>query len=157
SMLLLTAGASLAGMLSPKGSYGQAAALSVAALGGGLLVSASVSVETLLIIWFVSTPLAPFYIRFPTDRSIVTYNRTVFALIAVLLLTKWLRNSAKPEANASLRQQTAHIRVSKFEVAWALLSVLAIASALSVSNDPAPAIRTAVDTFFLPLVAFHVG
>ncbi|MEK6286063.1 MAG: O-antigen ligase family protein [Acidobacteriota bacterium] len=163
-LILTTIAVAFAAILCASGNYREAAVLAAAGLGAGLLVAGPISVQAVLITWFATAPLASFYIRFPTDRSIVTYNRSVFALVIVMLLLK-------PGCTASLTQTTSEAQsssgnawsrraafsVSKFEVAWALLSVLALASAVAASNNAANAARIAIDTFWLPLVAFHVA
>ena len=114
--------------------------------------------------WFATTPLASFYVRFPIDRSILTYNRVVIGLVVVTLLLNSVYNtvSTATESEAELRSlrtvpRQVNLSVSKFEVAWALLSVLALASALARSNNAAYSTRIAVDTFWLPLAAFHIA
>lgn len=148
TFVLGTAGVVFAAVLCASGHYQEAAAVAAAAIGAWLVVSMPISIETLLIVWFATTPLLSFYIRFPTDRSILTYNRVVFGLLIVALIAKQTRAGEW----ASLR-----IRCSRFEVAWALLSVLTLASAAAQSNNVAYATRMSVDTFWLPLVAFHLS
>jgi O-antigen ligase len=94
-------------------------------------------------------------VRFPTDRSIVTYDRLIFASLVLVLLLNW-----KGSETISAREGTARPRkfsMSRFEVAWALLALLALASAVTRAGNVAYAARLAVDTFVLPLVAFHVA
>ncbi|MEK6320287.1 MAG: O-antigen ligase family protein [Acidobacteriota bacterium] len=163
-LILTTGGVAVAATLSASGNYREAAVFAAAALGAGLLLAGPISVQTVLITWFALAPLASFYIRFPTDRSIVTYNRVVFALIVVMLLLKsgYTAVSTQTASEAALSSRNAapqrsSFSLSKFEVAWALLSVLALASAMARSNNFAYAMRMAIDTFWLPLVAFHVA
>lgn len=161
--ILTSLGVAFAAILCASHNYREAAVFAAAALGAGLLVAGPISVRAVLITWFATAPLASFYIRFPTDRSIITYNRVVFALVVLKLLlksrtsasTKLARKSASFSENAV--PQPARLSVSKFEVAWALLSVLALASAVAQSNNVAYAVRIAIDTFWLPLVAFHAA
>jgi O-antigen ligase len=163
SLILATAGVALAATLCASGNYRGAVLSAAVALGAGVLVAGTISAQTVLIAWFVTAPLASFYVRFPIDRSILTYNRLVFALVVIMLLVKSgyqaLGTESASEAstlwNASPRQST--FSVSRFEIAWALLSVLALASAIARSNDVAYATRMAIDTFWLPLVAFHLA
>lgn len=163
SLILATAGVAFAATLCASGNYREAALFAAAALGAGVLVAGPISVQTVLVTWFATTPLASFYVRFPTDRSILTYNRLVFALVVVMLLVKsgYTALAKEPASEASplwnASPQRASFSVSKFEIAWALLSVLALASALARSNNVAYATRIAVDTFWLPLVAFHMA
>src|SRR5512132_866717 len=49
------------------------------------------------------------------------------------------------------------LTISRFELAWGLLSVVALSSAVIQSNNADSATRIAVDTFWLPLIAFHVA
>jgi O-antigen ligase len=107
-----------------------------------LLVWRSPSVETLLIVWFVGTPLASFVVRFPMDRSIVTFDR-IF-LLAAFITVAWR------QGQTGLR----NLKITAFEVGWAALAVLAMTSALLKSHDIGGAVRIAFDSFWLPLVAF---
>jgi hypothetical protein len=121
-------------------------AAAVITIGAGFILSIGVSVETVLVVWFATTPIASFFARFPTDRSIITFNRAAIALAVVMLLAR--------RRDKDVRERAV---VSGFEVAWALLSAVALVSALTKSNDLAYAMRIAVDSFALPLVAFHIA
>ena len=115
---------------------------------------AEAPIESLLVLWFATTPLVSFYIRFPQDRSVITYDRIVFALVTVLLLVKWRRGAAKTRSELQLRP---FIIATRFEIAWALLAILALLSALLASSNLGYATKIAVDSFCLPLLAFHVA
>lgn len=146
----------LAAKLCSTGNYREAAVVAAVALGAALLVSLRISVEAVLIAWFATTPLASFYIRFPIERPIVTYNRVVFAAVVGMLLMKWTRAATSATA-ASESAGRATFSISKFELSWVLLSILALASAMAKSYNVAYATRMAVDTFGLPVLAFHVA
>lgn len=128
-------------------------ALIVAAIAGGfgLLIYFPVSTQRILICWFATAPLAAFYVRFPTNRSIITYDRIIFASLVVLLLSSW-KSGTREGIGRSLR-----FSMSKFEVAWALLALLALASAVTRADNFAYAARMTVDIFILPPVAFHIA
>ena len=162
SLILATAGVAFAATLCARANYREATLSATAALAAAVLIAAPISVQTVLFTWFATTPLLSFYVRFPTDRSILTYNRLVFALVVVMLLVKsgYPATATEPAAVASHpwnASERASFSVARFEIAWALLSALALASALARSNNAAYAIRIAIDTFWLPLVAFHVA
>jgi O-antigen ligase len=55
------------------------------------------------------------------------------------------------------RGRADRLELTKFEIAWALLSAVAVVSAVLKSQELNAAVRTAVDTFCLPLVAFHLA
>lgn len=164
-VVLLTAAVILAGFESATGSYRAAIAVAVAALAAAFCVYASVSVERLLLAWFALTPVASFFVRYPTDRSILTFDRAMFLLLAVMLLSHWTRKTAgnqEHEANPQSRtrittSERRYFSLSTFEVTWAALAILALASSILVAKGLAPAARIAVDTFWLPLAAFHLG
>ena len=109
--------------------------------------------ELLILSWFATTPLASFYLRFPHDRSVVTYDRAVFALIAITLVVRWWRAAKRPDD----LQARPFLTVTRFEISWVLLSVLALLSAVILSDNFGYATKIAVDTFCLPLLAFHVA
>lgn len=148
SFLLITGGVVFAGTLCGSGSYRSAAAVVAAALGTATLVYAPLSVERVLIVWFALTPLASFYVRFPTDRSIITFNRAFFAALVLALLLRRERGAARVSARFSM---------IRFEAAWTTLAVLALLSAFASANNVAYATRIAIDTFWLPLAAFYIA
>lgn len=111
-----------------------------------------ISVEGLLIFWFVASPVASFYLRFPVDKSIVTFNRGVVALAVVMLMAKaW---ASRVHVNQSSRVA---FTATKFEIAWAIVAVMALVNTAFLSNDFTYALKLAVDTFGLPLVIFHLA
>jgi O-antigen ligase len=111
-----------------------------------------VSVEGLLIFWFVASPVASFYLRFPIDKSLVTFNRGVIALAVMLALAKAWANRAE----AGHPQRPA-FTATKFEISWAALAAMALINATFLANDFPYALKLAVDTFGLPLVVFHLA
>lgn len=162
----------LVSILCAEGKYREAAAASLAILATSFMLSTFVSIESVLIFWFATSPLASFYIRFPLDKSIITYNRAAVALAVVLLALKSFKkalnsadaansksdNSKRDWRAASLVDRlSSNFFITKFEIAWALLSILALASAVISSTDAGYATKLAVDTFFLPLAAFHLA
>jgi O-antigen ligase len=114
----------------------------------------AVTVESLLILWFATTPIASFYIRFPHERSLITVDRAVFALVALMLLIKW--RSVAVIKPSDLRPPS-FLTATRFEVAWALLSIMVLISAVVASDNFGYATKIAVDSFWLPLLAFHVS
>lgn len=162
----------LASVLCAEGKYSEAAAAGLVMMAVGYVLSARVSIESILIFWFATAPIGSFYARFPLDKSIITYNRAIIVLIVgMLLLKSWTESRSSqevsdlksdisnpnPDKTANTEQRSLRFAVTKFEIAWALVSVLALASAVFESNDVTYAIRLAVDTFFLPLVMFNVA
>src|SRR5262249_22030978 len=57
---------------------------------------------TILVVWFVTAPVAWFFIRFPLEKSIVTYERLVFGLVGVLGLARLLRSKPNVEPGSQL-------------------------------------------------------
>src|SRR5205085_5322278 len=72
------------------------------------------SVEGLLIFWFVASPVASFYLRFPVDKSLVTFNRVVIALAVGLLTVRALTDSRRADTAPRFA-----FTATKFEIAWA--------------------------------------
>jgi O-antigen ligase/polysaccharide polymerase Wzy-like membrane protein len=104
-------------------------------------------VGMLLLAWFASTPLVSFWFRIPVERSIITYDRAVFALAVMILLLRRTRiDSADRRFN-----------VTRFEIVWALLAIAALLSVASKSTNIGYATKIAVDSLVLPLVAFHLA
>lgn len=151
----LVAALSAAGF-SATGDYADAAIIAVMVAGAALLISFNVSVEAVLVAWFVTTPLVSFYLRVPLERSILTYDRAVFAVMIVIVILRWSRADLGSSTKVSALQSSP-ISITKFEAVWALLSVAALASVAARSNNLAYATRMAVDSFWLPLIAFHIA
>src|SRR6185295_10884332 len=133
------------------GDYTDAAIIAAMVVGGALLIGFNVSVEAVLVAWFVTTPLASFYLRVPVERSIITYDRAVFAVMIGMVILKWRRADSRSSNEASLLQRS-RLSITKFEAAWVWLSFAALASVAARSNDLAYATRMAVDSFWLPLI-----
>ncbi len=110
------------------------------------------SLEGLLIFWFVASPIASFYLRFPVDKSLVTFNRAVIVLAVGLLIVNALTNR---RGQAEQRPRFA-FKATKFEIAWAMVALIALVNAAFLSNDFPYGLKLAVDTFGLPLVIFHL-
>jgi hypothetical protein len=138
------------------GNYTGAAIAAAMLAGAALLISLEVSVEAVLVAWFVTTPLASFYLRAPLERSLVTYDRVVFVVMIVMAILTWKRTHSESSTKASALQSPS-ISIKKFEAAWALLSVAALANVAARSNSLAYATRMAVDSFWLPLIAFYIA
>src|SRR6185295_4832112 len=138
------------------GNYADAAIIAAMAVGGALLIGFNASVEAVLVAWFVTTPLASFYLRVPLERSIITYDRVVFGVMIVMAILKWRRADLRSSTEAS-SLQSSRVSITKFEAAWVLLSLAALASVAARSNNLAYATRMAVDSFWLPLIAFHIA
>lgn len=106
------------------------------------------SVETILLAWFVTTPVASFFLRYPLDKSIITYDRAAIVLVIAMLLWRYW-----------VRAKTASIGVGAlpFEIAWALLSVLMLINVAVKSGEVGHATRIVIDAFWLPLAAFYIA
>ncbi|HKA23043.1 MAG TPA: O-antigen ligase family protein [Blastocatellia bacterium] len=151
----LTTGAAIAVGLCARGNYRDAAVITAMSLGIAFVFSGAVTLETVMLAWFVTTPVASFYLRYPLDRSIITYDRLIFFLLLLLMLigTRSIFFDSFPDVRA--KSQEAAFSLTKFELAWALLSILALASGFLHSNNLAYSVRIAVDAFWLPLFAFY--
>jgi len=121
-----------------------------------------------LVIWFATAPIAWFFIRFPLEKSIVTYERLVFGLIGLLALFRLVGSFHRPsgegtgETSLDRPGQVSAFNfqpstLTRFEAAWLLLTALACLSALIASSNTGYAFRTAVDAFGLPLMAFYAA
>jgi hypothetical protein len=95
----------------------------------------------ILVVWFATTPVAWFFIRFPPEKSIVTYERLVFGLVGLLGFSRLVGRH----------------QITGFEAVWLLLALMACFSALAFADSTGYAFKTAVDAFALPLVAFYAA
>ena len=152
----LLAGAAIAVGLCAREDYRGAVVITAMSLCAAFVFSHAVTIETALLTWFATTPIASFYLRFPLDRSIITYDRLVFLLFLLLMLTGTRSIFFdRSFSDGRAKSQEAVFSLTKFEVAWSLLSVVALASGFMQSNNLVYAVRIAVDAFWLPLVAFY--
>src|SRR4051794_14376802 len=86
-----------------------------------LSLASLVSAEGLLIFWFVASPIASFYLRFPVDKSLVTFNRGVLALAVVLLMARAWANHLQADRASRLT-----FTATKFEITWAMVAAIAL-------------------------------
>src|SRR5215470_3694339 len=90
SYILLAASlaVALATPLCAAGKYIEAALLAAAVLALGVVLATGASIEAVLIAWFATTPIASFYLRFPAEKSIITYDRAVILFVLLILILK---------------------------------------------------------------------
>jgi len=153
----LLAGVTVAAALCARENYRDAAVITALSLGASFILSGSVTIETVLLTWFATTPLASFYLRYPLDRSIITYDRLVFCLLVLLMLSETrsgvVVDRSFPATRATAQEAT--FSLTRFELVWVLLSVMSLASGFLHSNNLVAAARISVDAFWLPLCAFY--
>jgi O-antigen ligase len=120
--------------------------------------------QYLLVLWFAATPVASFFIRYPTEKSLLTFDRLVIAGLGLwLLLTEliaWRVAQTEVAQTVGLRRSSAAttwITASKFEIVWVMLIAVALLSVFTRSTNLQPSLRTAVDSLLLPLVAFRLA
>ena len=157
-ILVATAGVAVAAGPCQAGDYRSALVIATITVGAGVLVYAPVSPQQVLICWFATTPLVSYYLKFPVDRSIFTYDRVIIASLVFALLLSWssvARRLDQEAEEAPARHYS--FSMTRFELAWALLALLALGSVVTRAGNVAYATRLAVDTFVLPLVAFHIA
>lgn len=133
---------------------GTFAAVAGAPLGAALAAVAAFAIYgalkspgLLFAAWFAATPWASYWLRFPEERSIVTFDRVVVsAVVAGFAVRAWRRR--RPP------------RLTLYEAAWLCFGLVALASAATAAEATGFALRTAVDAFLLPLallVAVRAG
>lgn len=101
-----------------------------------------------MLVWFVVTPIASFFLRLPEQRSLLTFDRLAFATLAAAVLIRAIRFA---------KQSYEGVRVIRFELFWAFLAVVALISVILKSRNIGFAARTAVDSLVLPLIAFYLA
>lgn len=114
----------------------------------GVARNSSMMASRMLIIWFALSPVASFYFRYPAERSLITFDRAAILLIAGLVLWGWY---------SERRSEKLGISATKFEIVWLLLTIVAISSAIAMSNNLGTATKVAIDSFLLPLVVFRLA
>jgi O-antigen ligase len=123
--------------------------------------------ESLLLAWFMLSPVAAFYLRFPFDKSVITFDRAVVLSLVIMLWLKFWQSQTIQNPKSKIQSPQDGLRTSdtrgqtffitKFELAWLSLAAIALLNALLQSTNVTYAIKIAIDTFFLPLVVFHVA
>ena len=99
--------------------------------------------EAALGAWFAATPWASYVLRYPAEKSLVTFDRVAVLLISAAFVARaWRRRGRVPSATL-------------FEAAWLCFTVVAALNALAIASDKGPALRTVVDAYFLPLALFY--
>ena len=181
---LAAASVAVVSYICSEGDYFAAASMALVTVAALVLITAQTGAVTLsravqmtLVFWFVASPLLSFYVRFPEEKSLLTFDRLVLGGLAVSLIVAWWRSSAsqKPAglplatargaelapdgtpSNSAAQPRSYKFSLTSFEVSWLVLTVVATASALSKSNHLGFAGRTAIDAFALPLVAFYLA
>jgi O-antigen ligase len=146
---LLTGSALVAAVASAglcgAGDYRAGLSCGVAAFGVAATLIARPAIETVLLTWFLTTPLLSFFIHLPSDDPVITYDRVSLGLVVILMAVQRIANRW-PDPTAA-----------KFESVWALLCAIALASVATRSNHLGYSLRIAVDSFCLPLIAFHAS
>src|SRR5256714_1539413 len=135
----------------PNSSHGSCAPLPLCP--SALFPAPLISIEGLLIFWFVASPVASFYLRLPVDRSLVTFNRGVIAVAVGWLTVRALT----PRREQVEQRPRLAFTATKFEIAWAMVAAIALVNAVFLSNDFSYGLKLAVDSFGLPLVIFHLA
>jgi len=114
----------------------------------GFARNSSMIAVRLLIVWFALSPVLSFYVRYPAERSLITFDRVSLSLITGLLILGWYYER---------REDRLGITATGFEIVWLLLAIAALLSAVVMSNNPGTATKIAIDSFLLPLVAFRLA
>jgi hypothetical protein len=131
------------------GNYRAGLSCGVATFGVAATLIARPSLETVLLTWFLTTPLLSSFIHLPSDDPIFTYDRVILGLLVILMAVERIANRGPDPAIQS--------RAAKFERVWALLCAIALVSVATQSNHLGYSLRIAVDSFCLPLIAFHAS
>jgi O-antigen ligase len=98
--------------------------------------------EIALLIWFIVSPIASYYLRLPAERAIITFDRIILAALVVIFVLRDVGSSEKS------------FTVTRFEIAWGVLALTALISVVIKSNNFGFAARVAVDSLALPLAVF---
>jgi hypothetical protein len=151
------------------------AALIVA--GNGKAISLGKAKPYLLIFWSATTPIASYFIRFPVDKSILTFDRIMICGLGLWLLLDELGSSVSilggHSAGSSSAGETYRIKAAgqgdravalrrpitatKFELAFGIFAALALISVATRSIEVGASARIAIDAMVLPLVVFRLA
>ena len=140
----------------------------------GKVVTASDAKGYLLIFWFALTPIASFFIRFPVDKSVVSFDRLMIGGLGLMLVVdefapflRFLQQGLATAGSASEQVKSKGaspwigsrrgITATKFELCFALLAAIAVASVGTRSMHIASSLRIAIDAMVLPLIAFRLA
>ena len=140
------AGAVAAAALCGAGDYRAGLSCGVAVFGVAATLIVRPPIEAVLLTWLLTSPLLSFFIHLPSDDPVVTYDRVSLGLVVILMAAAQRIANRVPDP-----------RVVRFEIVWALLCAIALASVATQSNHLGYSLRIAVDSFCLPLIAFHAA
>ena len=146
---ILFGSALLTSVLFGTGRLSAGAALCVGGCASAILIARKTSIDVVLIGWFLTSPLASFYFRFPREQSILTFDRAVIGGAALSIILT-LSISKKNKESHSLK-------VSPFELLWAGLVIVVLVNTLLLSQNFPFAFRMAIDSIGLPLLAFYLA
>lgn len=141
SLVAVLGGAAGAGLWAAAAGEWAAAALAGAAAAAAL--AATRWPDALLGVWIAATPWASYVLRWPEERSLVTFDRVVVVAIVAGYLLRARRARGRLPAP------------SLFELSWAAFTAVALASVVALAGAKGLALRTAVDAFALPLALFY--
>ena len=134
-----------AAALCGAGDYRAGLSCGIAAFGVAATLIVRPPIETVLLTWFLTSPLLSFFIHLPSDDPIITFDRVSLGVVVMLMAGHRIAKR-EPEPTAA-----------RFEIVWALLCAIALVSAATQSNHLGYSVRIAVDSFCLPLIAFHAA
>jgi O-antigen ligase len=96
-----------------------------------------------LALWFAASPWAGYFLRFPAEKALVTFDRVTVVVVAVAFVARAWRSGRLRAPGA-------------FEICWLCYGLVALGSALTLSSNAPYALRVAVDALLLP-AAFYYG
>lgn len=145
------------GLLFGSGRAAEAVALALFALGLIAWIGFKPRPGALLVFWFATAPMGAYLLRLPFEKSLLTFDRAVFALVALAMAAQAWRSSPGRGSGVEAATDGDGIRLTRFEVLWLALSVLAVTSSVLAANELGYSLKIAFDAFALPLIAFHAA
>jgi O-antigen ligase len=122
---------------------GEPAAAALVVTAAVAAVVARRNPEALLGVWIATTPWASYALRFPAERSIVTFDRVVVLAIVAGFLARARRERGRLPG------------LTVFEVSWACFAAVAAVSSIALADEKPLALRITAEAFVLPALRFY--
>lgn len=100
--------------------------------------------ETLFCYWLAFFPIADYLVRYPEQQAIITFARVVVMLLGFGVVARLIKN------------EKIRLNLGWFEISWALFAFYALADCVLQGNFSLSTLRTAVDSFIVPLILFVI-
>ncbi|MEW6735029.1 MAG: O-antigen ligase family protein [Acidobacteriota bacterium] len=101
--------------------------------------------EALTLYWLGFSPIAAYLLRYPAEKSVLTFDRVIVGVLVCAVVVRLLREPRRL------------LPFGWFELFWLLFATYALADCLLRGDFSLASLKIAVDAFILPLLLFIVA